>query len=1804
MKKSGDTSKKQAEQDFTRINKSYRSTSSNSNFNSDSQTIYNSRTKKKGDDKAVVLGINTPSNKNLLKDGTYKIHHYRADYDPELLVETSQIIIKRKDQLIALDKYIFGSVPNKREKKVSIVGVINENPQSNQITNHRHRVKNLNPKPNQITATAVLTPDGLYQQISSTDAEYVTVDSSVPIESNESKANTIQRQIKVKPDSSMESSDIFKKNLSPTKSIQAEIESSFVDSNTGISPRNPHGNWKKPPQNEAIEEIEYEYVTVDEEEERNEGENIKKREVSFDLPSLNNNNNNHNRINNQKVDEQEIEYEIIEEEEEEEEAEFELPTNSQNQNKMISQEEEEEYEYITVEEEEEEENENNIIPSNSLGDIQPLNVFQKNQEQNINKKPNIPNTDYDEDNDYATTEDNINTQSFINSEQNKTKNEEEENEIEQKSSVNNYKNQNEGSNESRNERQSHNSNIIQSDKSIEKSISGNNNNNDGNEEGNQSTSNQNIEYTKPPTIECNNKSENHLESIISTNNKETNIANKYEKKTKFVNNESTLNESINVNDIQFSTANQFDQKESEPTVSIFDEYVFADENKKKFEEEQKTNLKIATNNNHNINNNERSSKINDSSFAFNNSQIQKKDEKQISNTLTNLVTNRNQILKSEIESTSININIVDDFDQKNDQEDQSSNLNSPSRTVKKLYLSPSNAVESRAGNTQNENSKIIHRNEPSIIENEKNKTKLKSQFEFENPQISNHLESDDASDKANGVTNDQTIATCDLDMSNIQKSPPAKVNQNQNQNNNSDDYYSHEYYTTIDTKDQTTNNQKSKNKNQNSRQNKDNHKNSKKNNKRNNNDSYYSYSYYSDTYTYSTEPSTIESKSRRSRQHHRRHKTDRTYEYITNATYETMDREVRPVKNRNNKQLPIELQQQILQQLQQQLQQNPNNSSNQSTPIRLRVKDSQINMLGRDNEKPPRFILRTVSENGRSTPHDIQLVLESNPTSSQQTPMTSTRTSTATATSQNSVPTSPTQSISHHHEIPHIIESGPHKGLIKRRIKKSEKAKRDSERLMQVEQDIKNLEQKIIEQDEKKQNLVDTSVEITTSYTDHNDKPNSIFGTSSRGRGNGRGARGNRGGRGKRAMRGRGANRDVDISNSPKKQSNSATASRSSKAAPSSSTTSPNKRHYYDENGNPALVELSDSTGRPVFRRIVNKSSASSSIKQGKSNPNLKTGSQSLPRPIRTRRAISDNEQQNQPRKPLFRTPNKYKNQPPPNNNSIEDDDIEKVPLRVSIPKPTDIINRNIEVDSEEEEDDIIKFNKENAAKQAEFGEIFRSRKAPHIKRAKFQNPQIYIRHRDGNSSSGSTPSKKSAFDSDSDSESLDSENPFSVEPNNMSPSTRRKKREKLEQEIAQLRQLLPDNKEEIERYSSKKKFTNNSPSIPSSDLPNNSPKRFVNVDENENDQFSDYDANFKNLQRSPYEQEQNNNINNNVRNRAPFQLNMNQKQGQRSDGSAYSLTERRKIPKITVEIPSKGNAGQADVFRRHYENASPEKASRKGPDRYRDFNEYDIDDSVPLNASTKNTFKNLEEEKEAKGNASDSSNLSSKKKSRRRIRVSLHDGSRSPAPHSSNSLKDSQQQSSNHSSNANSPSGKQRENIGEKIKPFIDSLKALKSSSDDENVDSDDQQNDDPDSIGAMNPVQAMKAEERNQKIKQKDIMPLTPPADVDINSTSSMLSNAPPPSPKNQDVEIVYRNGKRKRKKKVPISPSKSGSHSHSSRSSKNSGTRGNVIRSHHLKDSEKYQVDSPPPSMLSSIVNNDENEEEENSTFIQDV
>ena len=304
MKKSGDTSKKQAEQDFTRINKSYRSTSSNSNFNSDSQTIYNSRTKKKGDDKAVVLGINTPSNKNLLKDGTYKIHHYRADYDPELLVETSQIIIKRKDQLIALDKYIFGSVPNKREKKVSIVGVINENPQSNQITNHRHRVKNLNPKPNQITATAVLTPDGLYQQISSTDAEYVTVDSSVPIESNESKANTIQRQIKVKPDSSMESSDIFKKNLSPTKSIQAEIESSFVDSNTGISPRNPHGNWKKPPQNEAIEEIEYEYVTVDEEEERNEGENIKKREVSFDLPSLNNNNNNHNRINNQKVDEQ------------------------------------------------------------------------------------------------------------------------------------------------------------------------------------------------------------------------------------------------------------------------------------------------------------------------------------------------------------------------------------------------------------------------------------------------------------------------------------------------------------------------------------------------------------------------------------------------------------------------------------------------------------------------------------------------------------------------------------------------------------------------------------------------------------------------------------------------------------------------------------------------------------------------------------------------------------------------------------------------------------------------------------------------------------------------------------------------------------------------------------------------------------------------------------------------------------------------------------------------------------------------------------------------------------------------------------------------------------------------------------------------------------------------------------------------------------------------------------------------------------------------------------------------------------
>lgn len=327
------------------------------------------------------------------------------------------------------------------------------------------------------------------------------------------------------------------------------------------------------------------------------------------------------------------------------------------------------------------------------------------------------------------------------------------------------------------------------------------------------------------------------------------------------------------------------------------------------------------------------------------------------------------------------------------------------------------------------------------------------------------------------------------------------------------------------------------------------------------------------------------------------------------------------------------------------------------------------------------------------------------------------------------------------------------------------------------------------------------------------------------------------------------------------------------------------------------------------------------------------------------------------------------------------------------------------------------------------------------------------------------------------------------------------------------------------------------------------------------------------------------------------------------SDGSASSLTERRKMPKITVEIPSKGNEGQADVFRRHYENASPEKVPRKTPDRYRDFNEYDEDDSVPLNASTKNTSKNLDEEnqgnKDENGINHQSSNFSSSKKLvRKRIRVSMHDGSRSPAPHSSNPLKDSEEQqqqqqqynskasnSKSSNSKANTPSKKQRETV----KPLIDTFKAnlmqKLNSLDDDDYDDDNNgnqasrnlKNDDQDSmeIAAMNPVQAMKHE---KKMNQNDVAPFTPPADADLNQSSSMLSNAPPPSPKNQDVEIVVRNGKRKRKKKISLSP---GTHSHSSR---NSGTRGNVIRSHHLKDSEKYPQDSPPPSVLSSVVEDD--------------
>ena len=43
------------------------------------------------------------------------------------------------------------------------------------------------------------------------------------------------------------------------------------------------------------------------------------------------------------------------------------------------------------------------------------------------------------------------------------------------------------------------------------------------------------------------------------------------------------------------------------------------------------------------------------------------------------------------------------------------------------------------------------------------------------------------------------------------------------------------------------------------------------------------------------------------------------------------------------------------------------------------------------------------------------------------------------------------------------------------------------------------------------------------------------------------------------------------------------------------------------------------------------------------------------------------------------------------------------------------------------------------------------------------------------------------------------------------------------------------------------------------------------------------------------------------------------------SDLTSSSLFERRKIPKMTVEIPEKGDDGQADVFRKHYENIASE---------------------------------------------------------------------------------------------------------------------------------------------------------------------------------------------------------------------------------------------------------------------------------------
>ncbi|OHS97865.1 hypothetical protein TRFO_35854 [Tritrichomonas foetus] len=799
-------------------------------------------------------------------------------------------------------------------------------------------------------------------------------------------------------------------------------------------------------------------------------------------------------------------------------------------------------------------------------------------------------------------------------------------------------------------------------------------------------------------------------------------------------------------------------------------------------------------------------------------------------------------------------------------------------------------------------------------------------------------------------------------------------------------------------------------------------------------------------------------------------------------------------------------------------------------------------------------------------------------------------------------------------DYPHIIESGPHAGLIKRRIKKADRELIHQQRLMKQLQIGK----------------IDCGIEISSSSLERNAghpiRPRSAKTFRKKGLRSGR--RTSRGRKGKQISR-----KAQEEANTRKK--------------------SPIKQ-FYDEDGNPVLVQMEDAHGRPVFRRISSRNSRNQLSQKHQSSPPIHLAKKILTKtnliqkkppqstkPQRTK--VTNNNKVNQKiMRPELTYENEYtfeyeteyikKNAAKEIDKLLGDiddnsDDIQDNKLNNKFKNRFD--------ENEEEDDDFDEYDDEKYGQQheeMEFGKPFRSRSAPHLMDNQFKNRKIYLKPRESstisttlNSSSSSDVDDENPFREKRKEESSNNATSFNID--DMTSMEKRKKRKNIEKELKILKQQLlastsqsivndqdeneSENDEVFDEYdykhSSKPSSSNNHQNDLTSKASSRSSTRKHVVQDTNKNKFGQHEPPRRNST-------------------VPQQLNLDFMPLQRDVSelsNSSSLFERRNIPKITVAIPAKGDDGQADVFRKHYESLSSNDTG--------DFDPQDeaYNASPPVMDNEFNNGNNNEDfddnpfaDEEEEIVEIQKPQISPKKRIKKRVKVSLRDGSRSPAPHEQ--PKHSNPKLPNEIVGLPKPVKNEVENEIEDFKtdsePELNQMVergAIIDQFKDESSDSSDSENEENDlndngnltdksdgassiAIGSMSPAQAIRYEANKKTSPSKLKVPSpkidhgTPKQAQRILSHRILDSPPPqnqqpkikiplntPPSPKNQDAEVVVRNGKRKIRRKVPTNGKR---HQGSSSTSSNKRRR-NVIRSHHLKDEEKYPVDSPTPSVLSA-------------------